>query len=158
MAKFKETKTITKNRKAFHDYFIVETMEAGVVLTGTEIKSIRRGHVQLRDSFIRIKDGEAFMINAHIAHYEEGNIFNHEPTRTRKLLLHKKQIKDLHSKVVQERYTIVPTSIYLKNGRAKVAVSLAKGKKDYDKRHVQKEKDAKREIDRALRERGRYSE
>lgn len=152
----KPTIQVAKNKKAFHDYFIEETVEAGIVLTGTEIKSIRRNRVQLRDSFIRIKNGEAFVVNMHIATYEEGNIFNHEPTRTRKLLLHKKQIKSLQSKVMEQGKTLVPTSLYIKNGRAKLAVSLAKGKKDYDKRHVQKEKDAKREVERALANRGRY--
>jgi SsrA-binding protein len=144
---------IATNKKAYHDYYIEDTLECGVVLTGTEIKSIRRGKVQLRDSYGRIRNGEMFVWNMHIAPYEEGNIFNHEPTRTRKLLLHKKQIAKLSDMMKQTGYTLIPTKVYLKHGRAKVALSVAKGKKKYDKRAVEKEKSAKRAIDKALRDR-----
>jgi len=149
------SKIIATNKKAYHDYYIEDTYECGIVLTGTEIKSIRRGKVQLRDSYGRIRNGEIFAWNVHIAPYEEGNIFNHEPTRTRKLLLHKKEIQKLSDAVAQDGYTLVPTKVYLKNGRAKLELGLAKGKKNYDKREVEKQKSAKRAIDKAIKEYGR---
>lgn len=142
---------IAKNKKAYHDYFIEESFECGIVLTGTEIKSIRRGKVQLRDSYGRIKNGEAYVWNMHIAPYEEGNIFNHEATRTRKLLLHKREIKKLMDAVSLQGYTLMPTKLYLKNGRAKLALGIARGKKNYDKRQVQKEKDTKRYLDKVIK-------
>lgn len=145
-------KIIATNKKAYHDYYIEETIECGVVLTGTEIKSIRRGKVQLRDSYGRIRHGEIFIWNMHIAPYEEGNIFNHEPTRTRKLLLHKREIVKLINTVNQDGYTLVPTKVYLKNGRAKIELGIAKGKKKYDKREVEKRKSAQRSIERAIKE------
>jgi len=146
-------KIVATNKKAYHDYYIEDSIECGIVLTGTEIKSIRRGKVQLRDSYGRIRQGEVYIWNMHIALYEEGNIFNHEPTRTRKLLLHKKQIIKLQNTLNQTGYTLVPTKLYLTNGLAKVELGIAKGKKKYDKRHVEREKSAKRAIDRALKER-----
>jgi SsrA-binding protein len=147
------TKDMAKNKKAFHDYIIEETYEAGIVLTGTEIKSIRKGKVQLKDSYARIHQGEVFWWNGHIAPYEQGNRYNHEETRTRKLLLHRKEINKLIGKVKEEGYSLIPIRIYLKNGFAKMELALAKGKKNYDKRQSLKEKDAKRQIDRVLKER-----
>lgn len=151
MAKHHE-KPLAQNRKASHDYFIEETYEAGIVLKGTEIKSIRAGKVSITDAHVRIMDGEAFIINMHIAPYEQGNRFNHDPTRTRKLLLHRKEIDKLFGQVQQKGYTIVPLKIYIKNGYAKVLIGLGKGKKLYDKREDLKQKQMKRDIDRALKE------
>lgn len=148
-----EGKMVAQNKKANHDYFIEETFECGIVLQGTEIKSARRGKVQLKDSFARIINGEVFLMNAHISHFEEGNRFNHEPLRVRKLLLHKKQIMKLLGLTKEQGYTLVPLKMYLKNGFAKVLIGLAKGKKDYDKRETLKTKDANRDIERALRDR-----
>lgn len=153
MAKKKEGNVIAQNKKAGHDYFIEETYEAGIVLKGTEIKSMRAGRMNLKDSFARISNGEAFLHNAHISEYEQGNRYNHDPVRARKLLLHKKQINELIGKTQQKGYSIVPLKVYLKNGFAKVLIGLAKGKKNYDKRETLKRQDAKRDIDRALRER-----
>ncbi|MDF2536689.1 MAG: single-stranded DNA-binding protein [Bacillales bacterium] len=148
-----EGSMVAQNKKANHDYFIEETFECGIVLQGTEIKSARRGKVQLKDSFARIINGEIFLMNAHISHFEEGNRFNHEPLRVRKLLLHKKQIMKLLGLTKEQGYTLVPLKMYLKNGFAKVLIGLAKGKKDYDKRETLKTKDANRDIERALRDR-----
>lgn len=134
-----------KNKKAYFDYFIESELEAGIALVGTEIKSIRKGSVQLKDSYVVIKNGEAFVINMYIAKYEEGNIFNHEETRTRKLLLHKKEIKKLKEAVEKDRYSIVPLKMYFKFGKAKLLIGVAKGKKLYDKREVLKKKDILRE-------------
>ncbi|MCM3714581.1 SsrA-binding protein SmpB [Alkalihalobacillus oceani] len=153
MAKKKEGHVIAQNKKAGHDYFIEETYEAGIVLKGTEIKSMRAGRMNLKDSFARISNGEAFLHNAHISEYEQGNRYNHDPVRARKLLLHKKQINELIGKTQQKGYSIVPLKVYLKNGFAKVLIGLAKGKKNYDKRETLKRQDAKRDIERALRER-----
>lgn len=146
---------IAQNKKAGFDYFIEETMEAGIVLQGTEIKSARNGKVQLRDAFVRVRGGEAWISNMHISPYEQGNIFNHDPTRSRKLLLHKKQILELESHSKEQGVTIVPLKMYLKDGFAKVLIGVGKGKKNYDKREDLKRKDAKREIDRAMKERSR---
>ncbi|XKE95824.1 SsrA-binding protein SmpB [Metaplanococcus flavidus] len=146
---------IAQNKKAGFDYFIEETMEAGIVLQGTEIKSARNGKVQLKDAFVRIRSGEAWISNMHISPYEQGNIFNHDPTRSRKLLLHKKQIRELESHSKEQGVTIVPLKMYLKDGFAKVLIGVGKGKKNYDKREDLKRKDAKREIDRAMKERSR---
>ncbi|QHJ71852.1 SsrA-binding protein SmpB [Planococcus halotolerans] len=146
---------IAQNKKAGFDYFIEETMEAGIVLQGTEIKSARNGKVQLKDAFVRIRGGEAWISNMHISPYEQGNIFNHDPTRSRKLLLHKKQILELESHSKEQGVTIVPLKMYLKDGFAKVLIGVGKGKKNYDKREDLKRKDAKREIDRAMKERSR---
>lgn len=148
-------KVIAQNKKAGFDYFIEETMEAGIVLQGTEIKSARNGKVQLKDAFVRIRSGEAWISNMHISPYEQGNIFNHDPTRSRKLLLHKKQIRELESHAKEQGVTIVPLKMYLKDGFAKVLIGVGKGKKNYDKREDLKRKDAKREIDRAMKERSR---
>lgn len=149
------SKPIAQNKRASHDYFIEETFEAGLVLQGTEIKSIRAGKVSLNDAHIRITDGEAFVINMHIAPYEQGNRFNHDPTRTRKLLLHRKEIDKLFGQVQQKGYTIVPLKLYIKNGFAKLLIGLGRGKKLYDKRDDMKQKQMKRDIDRALKDMGR---
>ncbi|WP_010306782.1 SsrA-binding protein SmpB [Kurthia senegalensis] len=146
---------IAQNKKASHDYFIEETIEAGIVLNGTEIKSIRKGKVQLKDSYIQIRNGEAWVSNMHVSPYEQGNIFNHDPIRTRKLLLHKNQIRQLNYDIKREGYTIVPLKMYIKDGYAKLLIGLGKGKKNYDKRQDLKKKDAKRDVDRAMRERNR---
>ncbi|SIS92974.1 SsrA-binding protein SmpB [Alicyclobacillus vulcanalis] len=155
MARSEGIRVIAQNRKAYHDYFIEETYEAGLVLTGTEIKSIRKGSVSLRDAYARVDDGEVFIYNMHIAPYEQGNRFNHDPLRPRKCLLHKKEISHLYGSVRQRGVTLVPTKIYIKDGWAKVELALAKGKKLYDKREAAKERDANREIQRALRARTR---
>ena len=144
-------KVVTHNKKAFHDYFILDTYEAGIELKGTEIKSVRLGHVNLKDAFIRFKNDEAFIENMHIAPYEQGNIFNHEPLRNRKLLLHKKQIKKLQREVKENGLTVVPTKLYFNTSKLKVEIALARGKKLYDKRQDLKAKDAKRDMERALK-------
>ncbi|TCV97894.1 SsrA-binding protein [Longibaculum muris] len=144
-------KIVSQNKKAYHDFFILDTYEAGIELKGTEIKSVRKGSVNLKDSFIRIKNDEAFIENMHIAPYEQGNRFNHEPLRTRKLLLHKKQIKKLQKEEKENGLTIVPTKLYFNTSKLKVEVALARGKKLYDKRQDLKEKDSKRDIERALK-------
>ena len=144
-------KIVAQNKKAYHDYFILDTYEAGIELKGTEIKSVRKGSANLKDSYIRIKNNEAFIENMHIAPYEQGNIFNHEPLRTRKLLLHKKEIKKLQKEVKENGLTIVPTKLYFNTSKLKVEVALVRGKKLYDKRQDLKAKDAKRDIDRALK-------
>lgn len=149
-------KTIAENRKAYHDYFIEEVIEAGLVLSGTEVKSLRLGRVNLRDSFARIDRGEAFLMNCHIAPYEQGNRWNHDPYRTRKLLLHKREIRELMAKSREKGYTLVPVRMYFdQHGRAKVALAVARGKKVYDKRQSIAQRDAMRQIDRALKERRR---
>ncbi len=137
------------NRQANHNYFIMDTYEAGIALTGTEIKSIRAGKCNIKDSYAVIKNYEAFLLNAHISPYEEGNRFNHEETRTRKLLLHKKEILKLKDKIEIEGYTLIPLKIYFVKGRAKVLIGVCKGKKNYDKKEALKEKDIKREMDKA---------
>lgn len=146
-------KVIAQNKKAYHDYFIEETFEAGIVLQGTEIKSIRAGRVNLKDSYAQIKNGEMFLMGMHISPYEQGNRYNHDPLRTRKLLLHKKEINKLIGETKEAGYSIVPVKLYLKNGYAKVLIGLAKGKKKFDKREDLKKKEAKRDIERAFRER-----
>lgn len=146
---------IAQNKKASHDYFIEDTIEAGLVLDGTEIKSIRKGKVQLKDSYIQIRNGEAWVSNMHISPYEQGNIFNHDPIRTRKLLLHKRQIQQLNYDIKRDGYTIVPLKMYIKDGYAKLLIGLGKGKKNYDKRQDLKKKDAKRDMARAMKERER---
>lgn len=134
-----------KNKKAYFDYYIESEIEAGIELVGTEIKSIRNGSVQLKDSYVHIKNNEAYVLNMHIAKYDEGNRFNHEEDRTRKLLLHKKEIKKLKEAVNREGYSIVPLKLYLKHGYAKLLIGVAKGKKNYDKRAVLKKKTEERE-------------
>ncbi|PLR85382.1 SsrA-binding protein [Bacillus canaveralius] len=148
-----EGKTVAQNKKAYHDYFIEETYEAGIVLQGTEIKAIRAGRVNLKDAFARIQNGEVFLYNMHVSPYEQGNRYNHDPLRTRKLLLHKKQISKLIGETKEEGYSLVPVKLYLKNGYAKVLIGLARGKKKYDKREDLKKKEAKRDIERAFRDR-----
>jgi SsrA-binding protein len=144
-------KIVSNNKKAYHDYFILDTYEAGIELKGTEIKSVRKGSANLKDAFIRIKDNEAFIENMHIAPYEQGNRYNHEPLRTRKLLLHKKEIRKLQKEVKENGLTIIPTKLYFNTSKAKVEIALARGKKLYDKRQDLKAKDAKRDIERALK-------
>ncbi|KAB7704197.1 SsrA-binding protein SmpB [Bacillus aerolatus] len=148
-----EGKVLAQNKKARHDFFIEETFEAGIVLQGTEIKSIRAGRVNLKDAFARIQKGELFLYNMHVSPYEQGNRYNHDPLRTRKLLLHRKQIDKLIGETKEAGYSIVPLKMYLKNGYAKVLIGLAKGKKKYDKREDLKQKEAKRDIERAFRDR-----
>ena len=136
------------NRKANYDYLITDTFEAGLVLTGTEIKSVRNGKVNIKDSYAIIKNDEIYLLNTHISIYEEGNIFNHDETRTRKLLMHKKEILKLRDKVNMEGYTLIPLKIYFVKSKAKVLIGLAKGKKNYDKREAIKERDTLREMQR----------
>lgn len=148
-----EGKVVAQNKKARHDFFIEETFEAGIVLQGTEIKSIRAGRVNLKDAFARIQKGEVFVYNMHISPYEQGNRYNHDPLRTRKLLLHRKQIDKLIGETKEAGYSIVPLKMYLKDGYAKLLIGLAKGKKKFDKREDLKKKEAKRDVERAFRER-----
>ncbi len=150
MAKTEENKTAAQNRKAFHEYFILEKYEAGIELFGTEVKSIRQGKLNLKDSWCSIIEDEIFVNGMHISPYEQGNIFNRDPLRVKKLLMHKKEIRQLYAKVKQEGLTIIPLSVYFKNGRAKLEIGLCKGKKLYDKREVAAKKDAERKIERAL--------
>ncbi len=147
------TKTVAQNKKARHDYHIEDVYEAGIALTGTEIKSVRAGRVQLKDSFARIENGNVMLHNVHISPYAQGNRFNHEPERTRQLLLHRHEILKLIGLTREKGYALVPLSMYLKGGWAKVELALAKGKKNYDKREDIKKRDAQREVERALRER-----
>lgn len=146
-----EGKVLAQNKKARHDYTIVDTVEAGLVLTGTEIKSIRAGRINLKDGFAQIKKGEAWLLNVHIAPYDEGNIWNQDPTRTRKLLLRKKQIQSLANEVKGTGMTLVPLKVYLKDGFAKVLLGLAKGKHDYDKRESIKRREQDRDIKRTIK-------
>ncbi len=134
-----------KNKKAYFDYYIESEIEAGIALVGTEIKSVRKGSAQLKDSYVVIKNSEAYILNMYIAKYEEGNIFNHDELRTRKLLLHKKEIKKLKEASMQERYSLIPLKMYIKRGHAKVLIGVAKGKKMYDKREAIKKRDEERE-------------
>lgn len=144
-------KVIAKNRKAKHDYFLEEFFEAGIVLVGTEIKSIRKGSVQLKDSYISFVDNEAWIKEMYIAKYDFGNRFNHDETRIRKLLLHRREINKLSQKVKLKGYTIVPIQLYIENGLAKLEIALAKGKSLYDKRNTEREKTAKREMEKLLK-------
>ena len=146
-------KIISQNKKARHDYFIEETYEAGIKLMGSEIKSIRQGKVNLSDSYVTFKDGEAFILNMHISKYDYSNRYNHEETRTRKILLHKNEILKLFGKTREQGYAVIPLKVYLKEGLAKVEIGLAKGKKDYDKRQTLKEKDAQKRMDKILKHR-----
>ena len=142
---------VAVNRRAYHDYFIDEKYEAGVMLTGTEIKSVRNGRANIRDGFVRIDNNEAWLENVHISPYAQGNLMNQEPVRSRKLLLHRKEIASLIGKVKQKGYTLIPLRIYIARNRAKVEVGLARGKRQYDKREAIAARDAKREIERAMR-------
>ena len=148
-------KTIVTNRKAYHDYHIQDSIEAGIALTGSEIKSIRASRVNLRDAYVRPEGGELWLVNAHIARYESSSHWSHEPTRPRKLLLHRKEINSLASKVAEKGLTLVPLRLYLKDSIAKVEVALAKGKKLYDKRESIARRDMEREIERTVRVRNR---
>ncbi len=148
-------KIVAKNSKAFHDYFIEDRYEAGIELAGTEVKSIRQGNVNLKDSFCIVKDGEMSVLGMHISPYEKGNIFNKDPRRTRKLLMHKREIMRLFGKIKQDGYSLIPLSIYFKGPRVKLEVGLARGKKLYDKRDSAAKRDAKREIDRVMKSRNR---
>ncbi len=139
------------NRKAHHDYFIDETFECGIVLTGTEIKSIRNGNCNIKDCYGIIKNHEVFLLNMYVGQYKEGNIFNHEETRSRKLLLHKKEIKKLENAITLKGYTLVPIKLYFKDNKLKVALGVCRGKKDYDKRESIKERDIKREVQKNLK-------
>lgn len=140
-------KIITTNRKAWHEYTIEETLEAGIVLTGTEVKALREGRANLQDAYCVVEGGEMIMLNAYISPYTHGNIFNHDPLRPRKLLLHRKEIERWRKATEQKGYTIIPLKLYFKNGRAKVEIGLARGKKLYDKRHDIAERDTKRRIE-----------
>jgi SsrA-binding protein len=144
-------KVISINRQAYHDYYVEQTVEAGISLMGTEIKSIRDGKVNLRGSYAIARDGELWLENAHIAIYEHGSRYNHDPMRSRKLLLHRREINQLLNKVATKGMTLVPLKLYLKGGRAKIELGLCRGKKLYDKREAIAERDAKREIERAVR-------
>lgn len=146
-------KQVAQNKKAYHDYFIEETYEAGIVLQGTEIKSIRASRLNLKDAHARIQNGEVYLHNMHISPYEQGNRYNHDPLRVRKLLLHKREISKLVGITKETGYTLVPLKVYLKNGFAKVLLGVGKGKKQYDKREDLKKKEAKRDIERAFRDR-----
>ena len=146
-------KIIAKNNKAYHEYFVEDKYEAGIELFGTEVKSIRKGAMHLKEAWCQVKDGELWIKQMHISPYEQGNIFNKDPLRPRRLLMHKREINYLFGKVKQDGYALIPLSVYLKGSRVKVEVALAKGKKLYDKREDAAKKDAKRQIDRALKER-----
>ena len=148
-------KTVAVNRRAHHQYAIEETLEAGLALTGTEIKSIRAGRVNLAEAYARIEKGEAWLIGAHIAPYEQGNRNNHEPTRTRKLLLHRDQIAELVGRTQAKGFTLVPMKLYIRNGMAKLEIGIGRGKKEFDKRRTIAERDARRDLERSTKERVR---
>lgn len=149
----KGIKTVAKNREAFHEYFVEERFEAGISLSGTEVKSVRAGTLNLKDAWCAVRDGELWVRQMHISPYEHGNIFNKDPMRPRRLLMHKREIMRLAAKVKLEGYAIIPLSVYLKNSRVKLEIALCKGKKLYDKRQDAANKDARRQIDRAMKER-----
>ena len=157
MAIVKGIKVVADNRKAFHDYFIEEKFECGVCLSGTEVKSIRKGKINLKDSYCTIKDGEIFIVGVHISPYEQGNRFNLDPMRTRKLLMHKNEIIRLFSTIQQDGLTLVPTKVYFKDSKVKFEIGLARGKKNYDKRDAIAEKEAKRDIARTLKNQNKYN-
>ena len=147
------TKTIAQNRKAYHDYFVEDRYEAGIELFGTEVKSIRAGTLNLKDAFCIAKDGEIYVYGMHISPYEKGNIFNKDPVRPRRLLMHKREIRKLQTVVKQDGLALIPLSVYFKNSRVKLEIGLCKGKKNYDKRDAAAQRDAKREIERTMKER-----
>jgi SsrA-binding protein len=155
MAEKKEESAVATNRKAFHDYFVEETIEAGLSLRGTEVKSLRLGLANLSDSYVLVRNEEAFLLNANIGVYPHGNTMNHEPLRTRKLLLHKEEIRKILGKMTQKGYTLIPLKIYFVRGKAKVLIGLARGKKAHDKRDTIKEKESRRELERVVKERNR---
>jgi SsrA-binding protein len=144
-------KVVCQNRKAYHDYTIEETIEAGIQLLGTEVKSLREGRANIKDSYVLIKDSEVFLLNCHISPYTHGNIMNHDPLRTRKLLLHRNEIEKLRGKAQKKGYTLIPLKIYFKGSYAKVEVGFAKGKKHYEKREAIKEREAKKAIERVMK-------
>ena len=148
-------KQVARNQKAYHDYFIEEKFEAGIELAGTEVKSIRMGNVNLKDSFCLIKDGQLSVLGMHISPYEKGNIFNKDPRRPRRLLMHKREIMRLFARIKQDGYSLIPLSVYFKGPRVKLRLGLARGKKLYDKRESAAKRDAKREMDRAMKSRNR---
>lgn len=153
MPKQQGKKEIAANRKAFHDYFVLERFEAGIALAGTEVKSIRAGQVNMKDSFCTVKDGELFVRGMHISPYEHGNIFNKDPVRPRKLLMHKREILKLNARVMQDGVALIPLDLYFKDGKVKVELGLCKGKKLHDKRDSEAERESKRDMDRMLKER-----
>ena len=153
MARESGVKSIASNRKAFHEYFVLERYEAGIELFGTEVKSIRAGGVNLKDSFCTVKDGELFARGLRISPYEQGNIFNRDPLRPKRLLMHKREIMKLNARVMQDGVALVPLSLYFKDGRVKLELGLCKGKKLHDKRDAEAERSAKRDMDRAIKER-----
>jgi SsrA-binding protein len=155
MTEKKQDTSVATNRKAYHDYFIEDTFEAGLVLQGTEVKSLRLGLANLTDSYAIVKNEEMFLLNANISIYPQGNLANHEPLRTRKLLLHKEEIRKLTWKMTQKGFTLIPLKIYFLRGRAKALIGLAKGKKAFDKRDTIREKESKREVERVMKERNR---
>ena len=153
--KEKGNKIIAQNKRARHDYFVLDSWEAGIELKGTEVKSMRLGKCNLKDCYAQVVNGEMLVYGMHISPYEQGNIFNRDPVRTRRLLMHKREIRKLHALIKQDGYTLVPLSVYFKDARVKVEVGLCKGKKNYDKREATAKRDAKREIDRTMKERNR---
>ncbi|MGC1455456.1 MAG: SsrA-binding protein SmpB [Nitrospirota bacterium] len=155
MTEKKQDTAVATNRKAYHDYFVEETIEAGISLQGTEVKSLRLGLANLTDSYAIVRNEEMYLFNANISPYTHGNIANHEPLRTRKLLLHKEEIRKITWKVSQKGFTLIPLKIYFVRGKAKVLIGLAKGKKTYDKRETIKAKESKREVERVVKERNR---
>ena len=153
MPKQQGIKEIAQNRKAFHDYFVLEKYEAGIELAGTEVKSVRAGQVNMKDSYCSIKNGELFLRGMHISPYEKGNIFNRDPVRVRRLLMHKREINRLNSHVMQQGVALIPLSLYFKDSKVKVEIGVCKGKKLYDKREASAKKDAQRDMDRVMKER-----
>lgn len=150
-----DIKVIAKNKRARHDYHVVDSVEAGIVLRGTEVKSVRLGKVQLVDSYARIEQGELYAVGVHIGPYEQGNRFNVDPRRTRKLLVHKAEIRRIARQVTEKGMTLVPLSVYLRRGRVKMEIGICRGKKAYDKRETIRKRDAERDVERSLRQRGR---
>lgn len=153
MPKQQGIKEITSNRKAFHEYFVLERFEAGIELAGTEVKSIRAGNVNLKDAFCTVKNGELFVRGMHVSPYEQGNIFNRDPVRPRRLLMHKREILKLNARIMQDGVALIPLSLYFKDSRVKVELGLCKGKKLYDKRNDDAKREAARDIERTLKER-----
>lgn len=156
MPKQQGKKEIAANRKAFHEYFVLERYEAGIALAGTEVKSVRAGQVNLKDAFCTVKDGELYVRGMHISPYEHGNIFNKDPVRPRKLLMHKREIVRLNAHIMQDGNALIPLALYFKDGRVKVEIGLCKGKKLHDKRDSEAEKESRRAIDRVMKERNQY--
>lgn len=156
MARANNNKTLVENRKARHDYFVEEAMEAGIALVGTEVKSIRKGRANIKEAYAQVVNGEIIIYGMHISPYEEGNIFNVDPLRPKKLLLHKAEIRRIKGMLNQQGLTLIPLSMYLKNGRVKINLGICKGKKNYDKRDAMLEKAHKRDIERQMKEKNRY--